>query len=92
MEEAASFAAEFIQPHARCRMQPDQLQSTAAPVLTKPVPDRLLKVREVAERFQVSTRTIWAWAAQSKLSRVVLSKGVVRFKESEVERLAAGGN
>lgn len=46
---------------------------------------RLLKVKEVAARIGVSTRTIQAWIGTGRLTPIRLSRRVLRIDENEVE-------
>jgi len=55
------------------------------------IEDRLLRKRDVAEMFGVSTRTIDRRVNEGKLSRVKIL-GMIRFRLSEVQALMRGGN
>jgi excisionase family DNA binding protein len=48
---------------------------------------RLLRVREVAARLAVSTRTIQTWIALGRFHPIRLSARALRIAESEVEEL-----
>jgi excisionase family DNA binding protein len=52
--------------------------------------ERLLKVPEVSEIFQVSPRTISNWMAAGVLKCVKIRHSV-RFRESDVQRLLDAG-
>ena len=45
----------------------------------------LLTVKDVAARFQVKDKTVYAWAAQGKIPAMKIN-GVIRFDEHEIER------
>lgn len=50
------------------------------------LPDLLLTVKDVAEIFSVTTRTIWRWSATNKIPRPVApSSNVVRWRASEIQ-------
>jgi excisionase family DNA binding protein len=49
--------------------------------------DRLLTVRELAERLGISPGTAYHWISQGRLPAVRLSKRCVRFRESDVQLL-----
>ena len=50
--------------------------------------DRLIKITEVAELLDLSTRTIRSWIKQGKFPRpLVLSRNVNRWRLSEVLKL-----
>lgn len=48
-------------------------------------PGRLLKVKEVAARIGVSTRTVQTWIGTGRLTPIRLSRRVLRIDEEEVE-------
>lgn len=56
-----------------------------------PAPDRLLTVKQTAERAGVSDRTVRAWKAEGKIAYVQVGtgQGGLRFEASEVERFIA---
>lgn len=49
--------------------------------------DELLTVKQVAEIFSVSERTIWRWVDAEILTPVRIGKRTVRFPRSSVEAL-----
>jgi excisionase family DNA binding protein len=49
--------------------------------------DRLLTVRELAERLGISPGTAYHWLSQGRLPCVRLSSRCVRFRESDVEEM-----
>jgi excisionase family DNA binding protein len=49
--------------------------------------DRLLTVRELAERLGISSGTAYHWLSQGRLPCVRLSSRCVRFRESDVEKM-----
>jgi excisionase family DNA binding protein len=49
--------------------------------------DRLLTVRELAERLGISSGTAYHWISQRRLPCVRLSSRCVRFRESDVEKM-----
>jgi excisionase family DNA binding protein len=49
--------------------------------------DRLLTVRELAERLGISAGTAYHWLSQGRLACVRLSSRCVRFRESDVEKM-----
>ena len=46
--------------------------------------ERLLTIKEVADRLSVSTATLYEWSRQGQLPSVKLSRKVLRFKESAI--------
>jgi len=48
--------------------------------------ERLLRVREVAERLGVTTRTVHRYLADGKLPKVQLSERAVRIRETDLDR------
>ncbi|MGD1089593.1 MAG: helix-turn-helix domain-containing protein [Verrucomicrobiota bacterium] len=53
--------------------------------------EKLLKKREVAERFSCSTRTVDRLVNSGRMKRVKIMGGI-RFRLSEVQILMNGGN
>jgi excisionase family DNA binding protein len=49
--------------------------------------DRLLTVRELAERLGISAGTAYHWLSQGRLPCVRLSSRCVRFRESDIEKM-----
>jgi len=49
--------------------------------------DRLLTVRELAERLGISVGTTYHWLSQGRLPCVRFSSRCVRFREGDVEKL-----
>jgi excisionase family DNA binding protein len=49
--------------------------------------DRLLTVRELAERLGISVGTAYHWLSQGRLPCVRFSSRCVRFRESDVKEL-----
>jgi excisionase family DNA binding protein len=49
--------------------------------------DRLLTVRELAERLRVTPTCVYRWLAESRLPAVRFGKRCVRFRESDVQQL-----
>jgi excisionase family DNA binding protein len=49
--------------------------------------DRLLTVRELAERLGISLGTVYHWLSQGRLPAIRFSKRCVRFRESDVQQL-----
>jgi excisionase family DNA binding protein len=49
--------------------------------------DRLLTVRELAERLGISPGTAYHWLSQGRLPCVRFSSRCVRFRESDVEKM-----
>ena len=56
-----------------------------SPAATTPV-ESLLRLRDVAARFQVSLRTVQSWRASGRL-RVHVLGHVVRVAQAEIDRL-----
>ncbi|GAA4484469.1 hypothetical protein GCM10023191_007670 [Actinoallomurus oryzae] len=54
-----------------------------------PVPDELLKPREVAELFGVRTTTIARWAREGKLSPLRTPGGHRRYSRADIRRILA---
>ena len=50
------------------------------------VPDRLLTTSQVAERFQVTNRTIFRWLKLGRLKAIRVG-GVLRISEADLEDL-----
>ncbi len=49
--------------------------------------DRLLTVRELAERLRITPTCVYRWLGEGRLPVVRLSKRCVRFRESDVQQL-----
>jgi excisionase family DNA binding protein len=49
--------------------------------------DRLLTVRELAERLRVTPTCVYRWLAEFRLPAIRFSKRCVRFRESDVEKM-----
>lgn len=49
----------------------------------------MLTVREVAERFKVSPRTVHRWIKTGKLKAIKVDRDI-RIQESEIERIIGG--
>jgi excisionase family DNA binding protein len=49
--------------------------------------DRLLTIRELAERLGISLGTAYHWLSQGRLPCVRLSSRCVRFREGDVEKM-----
>jgi excisionase family DNA binding protein len=49
--------------------------------------DRLLTVRELAERLSISPGTAYHWLSEGRLPCVRFSSRCVRFRESDVENM-----
>jgi excisionase family DNA binding protein len=49
--------------------------------------DRLLTVRELAERLRVTPTCVYRWLGEHRLPAVRFSKRCVRFRESDVQQL-----
>jgi excisionase family DNA binding protein len=49
--------------------------------------DRLLTVRELAERLGISAGTAYHWLSQGRLPCVRFSSRCVRFRESDVQKM-----
>jgi excisionase family DNA binding protein len=49
--------------------------------------DRLLTVRELAERLGISVGTAYHWLGQRRLPCVRFSSRCVRFREADVEKM-----
>lgn len=56
------------------------MESAVAPMLT---------IDEVAERFQVTTRTVREWCAKGELQYVKLGRNVLRFKPAWLDEMIA---
>ena len=52
--------------------------------------DRLLTVRELAERLGISVGTAYHWLSQGRLPCVRFSSRCVRFRENMLKQLAEG--
>lgn len=53
--------------------------------------DRLLTVRDVAERLNISTRQVWKLLAAQKLPEPLRLSRSVRWRESDITRFIACG-
>lgn len=49
--------------------------------------DRLLTIRELAERLNISPGTAYHWLSQGRLKCVRFSKRCVRFRENDVMQM-----
>lgn len=49
--------------------------------------DRLLTVRELAERLRITPTCVYRWLGEGRLPVVRFSKRCVRFRESDVQQL-----
>jgi excisionase family DNA binding protein len=49
--------------------------------------EKLLTIREVAERLRIATGTAYHWLNPGRLPCVRLSSRCVRFRESDVEKM-----
>ena len=49
--------------------------------------DRLLTVRDLAERLRVTSTCVYRWLAENRLPAIRLSRRCVRFRESDVHEL-----
>jgi len=49
--------------------------------------NRLLTLKEVAERLRLSPQTIYRWVRTGKIEPIKLPNRQLRFRESEVETL-----
>ena len=47
----------------------------------------LLTIKDVAERFQVTQRTVWRWVESGKLKSVRLTPQLIRFRLAEVIKM-----
>lgn len=56
------------------------------------LPDPLLTLREAAAQLRVSKRTLLRWATQGRLTKVQLSPTCIRYKASDLLRLAQAGS
>ncbi len=52
-----------------------------------PTGEQLLAAPDVARKFKVHPKTIFAWAASGRLPSVRLGRRCVRFRLEDVERL-----
>ena len=52
--------------------------------------ERLWRLRDIAESFDVNYYTLWRWARCGKMQTVKLPGGALRVKDSEVQRILAG--
>ena len=49
--------------------------------------DRLLTVRDLAERLRVTPTCVYRWLAEERLPAVRFSRRCVRFRENDVEKV-----
>ncbi|PUA32663.1 MAG: hypothetical protein B9J98_03540 [Candidatus Terraquivivens tikiterensis] len=49
--------------------------------------EELLKPKDVARIFNISTKTLWEWQRKGIIKAVKLPTGKLRYPKSEVERL-----
>jgi excisionase family DNA binding protein len=49
--------------------------------------DRLLTVRELAERLRVTPTCVYRWLAENRLPVVRFSSRCLRFRESDIEKM-----
>lgn len=49
--------------------------------------EELLKPKDVARIFNISTKTLWEWQKKGIIKAVRLPTGKLRYPKSEVERL-----
>jgi excisionase family DNA binding protein len=49
--------------------------------------EKLLTIRELAERLNIAQGTAYHWLSQGRLPCVRFSKRCVRFRESDVEKM-----
>lgn len=49
--------------------------------------ERLWRLRDVVDQFQVSYTTIWRWTRSGQLQAVRLPGGQLRVKDSEIRRI-----
>jgi len=49
--------------------------------------DRLLTVRELADRFRITPTCVYRWLSDGLLPAVRFSRRCVRFRESDIQRL-----
>ena len=49
--------------------------------------EKLLTIRELAERLRISPGTAYHWLSAGRLTCIRLSARCVRFRESEVEKM-----
>jgi excisionase family DNA binding protein len=49
--------------------------------------DKLLNIRELAERLNIAEGTAYHWLSQGRLPCVRFSSRCVRFRESDIERM-----
>ena len=53
--------------------------------------DRLLTPKEVARRLRICPETLKHWRQRGKIGSVELSRNVIRYPESEVQRMIEAG-
>jgi excisionase family DNA binding protein len=49
--------------------------------------EKLLTIREVAERLSISTGTAYHWLSAGRLTCIRFSARCVRFRESDIEKM-----
>ena len=49
--------------------------------------EKLWRLRDVAESFDMDYSTLWRWSKEGKINVVKLPSGVLRVKDSEVNRV-----
>lgn len=67
------------------------MESSSVRRLSRPPDDRLVGAIEVAQLLSVSTRTVWRLRDSGVLQAVRIGRGLVRFRESEIQRLVRTG-
>lgn len=49
--------------------------------------ERLWRLKDIAESFDVSYSTLWRWAQSGRMQAVKLPGGALRIKDSEIQRI-----
>ena len=49
--------------------------------------EKLWRLRDVAESFDMDYSTLWRWSKEGKINVLKLPSGVLRVKDSEVRRV-----
>lgn len=49
--------------------------------------DKLWRLKDIAESFDVSYSTLWRWAQSGRMQTVRLPGGALRVKDSELRRI-----
>ena len=49
--------------------------------------EKLWRLKDVAESFDVSYSTLWRWAQSERMQTVRLPGGALRVKDSEIQRI-----